>query len=124
MEFKDYYQTLGADKSATADELKKAYRRLARKYHPDVSKEANAEKRMAEVNEAYAVLGDPEKRTAYDAVGAQAWAQGARSGDDVRPPPGWNPGYGAGGNDRGQFHGSFNGNEQDFSEFFERMFGR
>lgn len=124
MEFKDYYQTLGADKSASADELKKAYRRLARKYHPDVSKEADAEKRMAEVNEAYAVLGDPEKRAAYDTVGAQAWAAGARSGDDVRPPPGWNPGYGAGGDGHGQFRGSFNGNEQEFSEFFERMFGR
>lgn len=122
MEFKDYYQTLGVTKSATADELKKAYRKLARRYHPDVSKEAHAEKHMAEVNEAYAVLGDADKRAAYDEVGAQAWAQGARSGDDVRPPPGWRPGQGRAG--QGDFHASFDGNEQDFSEFFERMFGQ
>ncbi len=124
MEFKDYYDILGVAKSASADAVKKAYRKLARQYHPDVSKAADAEKRMAEVNEAYAVLGDPEKRAAYDTVGAQAWAQGARSGDDVRPPPGWTAGYeytdgrpaGAG--------ARFGGNEAEFSEFFEQMFGR
>ena len=124
MEFKDYYDILGVAKSASADAVKKAYRKLARQYHPDVSKAADAEKRMAEVNEAYAVLGDAEKRAAYDTVGAQAWAQGARSGDDVRPPPGWNAGYeytdgrpaGAG--------ARFSGNEAEFSEFFEQMFGR
>ncbi len=124
MEFKDYYDILGVAKSASADAVKKAYHKLARQYHPDVSKAADAEKRMAEVNEAYAVLGDAEKRAAYDTVGAQAWAQGARSGDDVRPPPGWNAGYeytdgrpaGAG--------ARFSGNEAEFSEFFEQMFGR
>ncbi|HMN20852.1 MAG TPA: DnaJ C-terminal domain-containing protein [Ottowia sp.] len=116
MEFKDYYQILGVDKGASADAIKKAYRKLARKYHPDVSKESDAEKRMAEVNEAYAVLGDAEKRAAYDTVGAQAWAAGARSGDDVRPPPGWNAGY-----EFGDGGGSGGG---DFSEFFEQMFGR
>ena len=116
MEFKDYYQILGVDKGASADAVKKAYRKLARKYHPDVSKESDAEQRMAEVNEAYAVLGDAEKRAAYDTVGAQAWAAGARSGDDVRPPPGWNAGY--------EFSDAGAAGGGDFSEFFEQMFGR
>jgi len=66
MQFKDYYQTLGVARDATADAIKKAFRKLARKYHPDVSKESDAELRMREVNEAYAVLSDPEKRAAYD----------------------------------------------------------
>jgi curved DNA-binding protein len=107
MQFKDYYQILGVSKGASQDDIKKAYRKLARQYHPDVSKEPDAAKRMAEVNEAHTVLGDPEKRAAYDAVGA-------RSGDDVRPPPGWNAGYEYG--DAGA--------QGDFSEFFEQMFGR
>ena len=123
MEFKDYYNTLGVSRSADAAEIKKVYRKLARKYHPDVSKEADAEKRMAEVNEAYAVLGDAERRKAYDEVGAEAWARGARSGDDVRPPPGWNAGSArrAGGR---TFHTGSGAQEHDFSEFFEQMFGR
>jgi curved DNA-binding protein len=70
MQFKDYYQTLGVARDATAEDIKKAFRKLARKYHPDVSKEADAELRMKEVNEAYAVLSDPEKRAAYDQLGA------------------------------------------------------
>jgi len=119
MEFRDYYQILGVDKAASADAIKKAYRKLARKFHPDVSKEADADKRMAEVNEAYAVLGDADKRAAYDTVGAQAWARGARSGDDVRPPPGWNAGYEFSEGGPGSA-----GGQQDFSEFFEQMFGR
>lgn len=122
MEFKDYYQTLGVSKSAGADEIKKAYRKLARRYHPDVSKEADAARRMAEVNEAYAVLGDTEKRTAYDEVGAEAWAQGARSGDDVRPPPGWSSAYRGAGNAAGGPR--FSEADGNFSEFFEQMFGR
>lgn len=124
MEFKDYYQILGVSKSASADEIKKAYRKLARKYHPDVSKEADAEKRMAEVNEANEVLGDPEKRAAYDEVGAQAWARGARSGDDVRPPPDWDRGFDFGGG-RGAGAGTGGGaSDADYSEFFEHLFGR
>ncbi|MDR0479560.1 MAG: DnaJ domain-containing protein [Burkholderiaceae bacterium] len=129
MEFKDYYQILGVGKTASADEIKKAYRKLARQYHPDVSKEPNAAKRMAEVNEANTVLSDPEKRAAYDAVGAQAWAQGARSGDDVRPPPGWNAGggFGRGGFSQnfgnGNFQTHFGGETGEYSDFFEQMFG-
>ena len=80
MEFKDYYKVLGVDPGATADEVKKAFRKLARQYHPDVSKEPDAEQRMAQLNEAHTVLSDPEKRTAYDALSAQAAAQGARGG--------------------------------------------
>ncbi len=120
MQFRDYYQILGVGKSASADEIKKAYRRLARKYHPDVSKEAAAAERMAEINEAHTVLSDPEKRAAYDAVGAQAWAAGARSGEDVRPPPGWNAGFEF--SDGGAE--AFRGGGAGFSEFFEELFGR
>ena len=80
MKFKDYYEILGVAQSASADEVKKAYRKRARQYHPDVSKAADAEKRMAEVNEAYAVLGDAQKRAAYDQVGAQDPGDGFRHG--------------------------------------------
>ncbi|QNP59714.1 DnaJ C-terminal domain-containing protein [Paenacidovorax monticola] len=130
MEFKDYYQILGVDKSANADDVKKAYRKLARKYHPDVSKEPDAAARMAEVNEANAVLSDPEKRAAYDSVGAQSWAAGARPGDDVRPPPGWNEGFEFSGGDadaeafRHAFHDPSGGAAGEHSDFFEQLFGR
>src|SRR5450759_4564288 len=88
MEFRDYYQTLGVTRTATADGIKKVYRRLARKYHPDVSKEPNAEAKFKEVQEAYEVLKDPEKRAAYDQLGNEA-----RSGQDFRPPPDWASGF-------------------------------
>ena len=113
MEFKDYYQILGVEKSAPADEIKKAYRKLARKYHPDVSKEPDAEKRMKEVNEAYAVLFDPEKRAAYDQLGSR-W----QTGQDFQPPPGWDAGFEFSGD------GAHGGQAADFSDFFASLFGR
>ncbi len=116
MKLPDYYATLGVSKTATADEIKKAYRRLARKYHPDVSKETDAADKMTSLNEANDVLSDPAKREVYDQIGHQAWAQGARSAEDVRPPPGWNPGY--------QQSTGTAGFGQDRSEFFEELFGR
>ncbi|MEX1074215.1 MAG: DnaJ C-terminal domain-containing protein [Burkholderiales bacterium] len=110
MEFKDYYQTLGVAREAAADEIRKAFRKLARKYHPDVSKEADAEARMKEVNEAYAVLSDPEKRAAYDQLG-----RNYRPGEEFRPPPDWDAGF--------EFsHHDFQG--ADFSDFFAELFGR
>ena len=113
MEFKDYYAVLGVARDASADEIKKAYRKLARKYHPDVSKEADAAARMSEVNEAYAVLSDAEKRAAYDAVG-----QGRRAGEPFTPPPDWDAGF--------EFSGrGFEGMDAGaFSDFFAELFGR
>lgn len=86
MEYKDYYQALGVPKTASADDIKKAYRKLVRKYHPDVSKEADADKKTKELNEAYGVLGDAEKRAAYDALGKNGQY---RAGQEFRPPPDW-----------------------------------
>ena len=112
MQFKDYYQILGVPRDASAEEIKKAFRRLARKYHPDVSKEPDAEQRMQEINEANTVLSDPEKRAAYDELG-----QGFRPGPEFHPPPGWDAGF--------EFSGA-GFSPQDmagFSDFFTELFG-
>lgn len=122
MQYPDYYKVLGVAKTATPEEIKKAFRRLARKYHPDVSKETDPASRMAEINEANDVLSDPDKRAAYDTVGHQAWAQGARSADDVRPPHGWNPGFGSASGSTDGFQRSTYGAEH--SDFFEELFGQ
>jgi curved DNA-binding protein len=112
VEFKDYYQVLGVPRDADADAIKKAFRKLARKFHPDVSKEPDAEARMSALNEANAVLSDPEKRAAYDAIG-----QGRRQGEAFTPPPGWDAGF------------EFRGGPADrmdageFSDFFSELFG-
>ena len=108
MEFKDYYQAMGVKRDATQDEIKRAYRKLARKYHPDVSKEADAEARFKDLGEAYEVLKDPEKRAAYDQLGAN-W----KAGQDFRPPPDWKEGF--------EFSG---GDAAEFSDFFESLYGR
>jgi curved DNA-binding protein len=126
MEFRDYYKILGVERSANADQIKSAYRRLARKYHPDVSKEPNAEARFKEMQEAYEVLRDPEKRAAYDQLGSD-W----KSGQPFRPPPDWGSDF--------EFHGRPAGAdasrrragarpgggafaEEDYSDFFSSLF--
>ena len=130
MEFRDYYKVLGVERAATADEIRKAYRRLAHKYHPDVSKEPNAEARFKEMQEAYEVLKDPEKRAAYDQLGSR-W----KEGEQFRPPPDWGSGFefsggrasrprerGAGSRGFGAAQAGGSG-EQDFSDFFSSLFG-
>jgi len=113
MRYKDYYAVMGVGRDAPQDEIKRAYRKLARKYHPDVSKEPDAEARFKELGEAYEVLKDPEKRAAYDGLGAN-W----KAGQDFRPPPDWNEGF--------EFHGGgFTGaTPEQFSDFFDSLFGR
>src|SRR5262245_66647474 len=91
MKYKDYYKVLGVARGAGDEEIKKAYRKLARKYHPDVSKEANAKEKFQEVSEAYETLKDKEKRAAYDSLGSH------RPGQDFRPPPDWFDRFGRGG---------------------------
>ncbi|MEQ1685278.1 MAG: DnaJ C-terminal domain-containing protein [Burkholderiaceae bacterium] len=117
MQFKDYYQTLGVAREATQDEIKQAYRKLARKYHPDVSKEKDAEARFKDIGEAGEVLRDPEKRAAYDAAGSQ-WQRESAAGRerDFQPPPGWDAGF--------EFSGRGDEAGGDHSDFFEALFGR
>ena len=112
MKFKDYYQILGLAREATQEEIKRAYRKLARKYHPDVSDQPDAEERFKEVGEAYEVLSDPEKRDAYDQFG-ERWQEG----QGFTPPPGWDAGF--------EFQGGgFTGQDSvHFSDFFETLFG-
>ncbi|AXF06515.1 cytochrome C biogenesis protein [Paraburkholderia graminis] len=112
MKYKDYYEVLGVPRTATQDEVRRAYRKLARKYHPDVSQQADGEDRFKELGEAYQVLKDTEKRAAYDRLGRE-W----QNGQDFRPPPDWDEGF--------EFSGAGNGPSAhaDFSEFFEAMFG-
>jgi len=112
MDFKDYYEILGVKKDASQDEIKRTYKKLARKYHPDVSKEADAETRFKALGEAYQVLKDPEKRAAYDQLGSNYQA-----GQDFNPPPNWDAGFEFNG---GDFAG---GDNADYSEFFESIFG-
>src|SRR5271165_362570 len=109
MDFKDYYKIMGIPRDATEAQIKTAYRKLARKFHPDVSKEKDAEARFKDLGEAYEVLKTPEKRAAYDQLG-----RGPRPGEEFRPPPDWGSGF--------EFSGS---GEQDaaYSDFFESLFG-
>jgi curved DNA-binding protein len=111
MKYKDYYKVLGVARDAGADEIKKIYRRLARKFHPDVSKEKDAEERFKEVNEAYDVLGDAKKRAAYDQLGSH------RGGHEFRPPPGWGEGFAQGGFSQSDLGG------MDLGDLFGQMFG-
>ena len=119
MEYKDYYKILGVARDADTDEIKRAYRKLAHKYHPDVSKEPDAEERFKEVKEAYEVLSDPEKRAAYDQLGS-GWQQG----QSFEAPPGWEGGFDFGGGGGGAGPGGLGGmGAEEFSEFFENLFG-
>jgi curved DNA-binding protein len=111
MQYKDYYEILGVTRGADADEVKRAYRKLARKFHPDVSKERNAEEKFKEVQEAYEVLRDADKRAAYDHLGRDF-----RNGQQFRPPPDWSQRFGQPG---GQRFADLNG----FSDFFSSLFG-
>jgi curved DNA-binding protein len=127
MEYRDYYKVLGVARNASAEEIKKSYRRLARKYHPDVSKEKDAEQKFKELQEAYEVLKDPEKRAAYDQLGSD-W----KSGQQFRPPPDWGSGFEfRGGPRHGRAGARAGGHRQEeafeeaegFSEFFSSLFG-
>lgn len=116
MQFKDYYDALGVKPGASADEIKSAYRRLARRYHPDVSKEAGAEERFKAINEAYEALRDPAKRQAYD----QMRSRGFRAGEEFRPPPDMGAGAGFG----FDWNDDISGTRAGFSDFFESLFGK
>jgi len=113
MDYKDYYKIMGIERDADQNEIKRAYRKLARKYHPDVSQESDAEERFKEVGEAYEVLKDPEKRASYNQLGAN-W----KAGQDFNPPPDWDAGF--------EFNGGgyTEGDASAYSDFFSSMFGQ
>lgn len=113
MEYKDYYKILGVERGASETDIKKAFRKLAHKYHPDVSKEKDAEAKFKDVNEAYQTLSDPEKRAAYDQLGQR------RDGSNFEPPPGWGGFGGAGASGFGGF--DFGDSGFDFSDLFSHM---
>jgi curved DNA-binding protein len=118
MDFKDYYSALGVARDASDDDIRKAYRKLARKYHPDVSKEADADAKMREINEARDVLSDKDKRAAYDQLADHVARGGSPDGHFRPPPPGWDEGF--------EFHrgpGQGPADHADFSEFFSSIFG-
>ncbi|MCC7407468.1 MAG: J domain-containing protein [Phycisphaeraceae bacterium] len=124
VKFQDYYQTLGVSRTATAAEIQRAYRKLARQFHPDVNKSADAAEKFAQINEAYEVLKDPEKRKRFDELGPN-W----KAGQEFRPPPEWGNFHfgGAGGRGRGQRggqQGGFSFEPGGFSDFFEMLFGQ
>src|SRR5215213_10599410 len=108
MKYKDYYATLGVEKKASAEDIKKAYRKLARKYHPDVSKEKDAKEKFQDVAEAYETLKDPEKKAAYDQLGSY------QPGQDFRPPPGWEQQFS---------HGDSHFEDVDLSDLFAAFGG-
>jgi curved DNA-binding protein len=112
MKYKDYYEILGVSRDADAEAIKKVYRKLARKYHPDVSKEPGAEEKFKEVAEAYQTLSDPEKRAAYDQLGSHA------PGQDFRPPPGWEQSFGG-----APFGGGASFEDIDLSDLFAGLAG-
>ena len=118
MQYKDYYDTLGVGRGAGAEEIKRAYRKLARKYHPDVSKEKNAEARFKDVQEAYEVLKDPERRATYDQLG-----RNYRPGQQFRPPPDWEGHFGGPGSPFGHSGGEQFSDINGFSDFFSSLFG-
>lgn len=109
MQYRDYYQVMGLERGATQEEIKRSYRKLARKYHPDVSKEANAEDKFKELQEAYNVLGDAERRAAYDQL------ERRRSGEEFQPPPDWGRNF--------ESSEQFAGGDAEFSDFFANLFG-
>ncbi len=124
MEYKDYYEILGVDRDASQDEIKSSFRKLARKYHPDINKDEGAEDQFKKISEANEVLGDPEKRAAYDQLGAN-WQQG----QDFNPGNNWDAGFEfSGGFQNGGSHGGDSafktGNGEQFSDFFENLFGQ
>src|SRR6476620_8167191 len=116
MKYKDYYSILGVERGASADDIKKAYRKLAHQYHPDVSKDPAGEEKFKEVAEAYQTLKDPEKRAAYDQLGT-----GFQQGQDFQPPPDWQRQF----RERaGEGGGSFSFEDVDLSDLFESLRGR